>query len=73
MQRLGAHPRCHRKGRRGGQGGGIVGHDLGHEGGQPHFLQHVQVVVGGCTIGANTHVEACFQHLCDRARIQKPA
>ena len=66
MQRLGAHPRCHRQGRGGGQRGWIVGHDLGDEGRQPHFLEHVQVIVGGGAIRADTHVEAGFQHLGHR-------
>lgn len=40
---------------------GVAGDALGEEGGEAHFLQHVERVVAGDTIGAESDVDACTE------------
>ncbi len=43
-----------------GDHGGIAGWPFGKEGRQAHFLEKVEIIVGGCAIRADTNLQSKF-------------
>ena len=68
VQRFRADARCHGQGHWRWDGRRIVADRFGDERSQTHFFEHVQVVVGGRAVRADTHVESHFKHLGDRRK-----
>ncbi len=68
MHGLSALAGGHEQGGLGGQGGGVIGDAFGHEGGQTHFFEHIQIVIGSGAVGADAHIQAQFQHALHRRK-----
>ena len=68
MQRLCAEAGCHRQRGGGGENGWVVRGSFGDERGETHFLEHIEVIVRGRSIGADAHIESIRQHLLDRRK-----
>ena len=51
-----------------GRAVGSLRHSFGDEGRQAHFLEHIQVVVGGGAVGADAHVQSRFEHFRHRRK-----